>query len=272
MRAAWGDELFVKDGRGIQPTAFADNLWRQVQGPLSLLEQAVNQSEFNPATAQRTFRISAADLFVELAWAPLRKIVECEAPGINIHAIPNRAVEAANVLKDAEAELAINRYTLAESVIRTEHLLKPRYVVVMRPDHPLAKGPLSIDDFVNTDHLLVSITGDILGPSDQALRVLGRKRRVAMTVNNSANVPSILSQTDLICVIPSIAVENAIFSGQLAVRESPIDTPPTPVSVIWHKRQDNDAGLQWLRRHLSRVIRERDAAHHARLAKLLPPR
>lgn len=95
MRAAWGEELFIKDGRNIQPTAFANNLWGQIQGPLGSLEHAINQSEFNPATAQRTFRISAADIFVEMIWGPLRKIIEQQAPGINIHAIPNRAVEAA---------------------------------------------------------------------------------------------------------------------------------------------------------------------------------
>ncbi|WP_338363487.1 LysR family transcriptional regulator [uncultured Pseudoalteromonas sp.] len=269
MRVAWGEELFIKDGRNIQPTAFANNLWGQIQGPLGSLEHAINQSEFNPATAQRTFRISAADIFVEMIWGPLRKIIEQQAPGINIHAIPNRAVEAANVLKDAEAELAINRYTLSENVIRAEHLLKPKYVVLMRPDHPLANAPLSITDFANTDHLLVSITGDILGPSDQALRVLGLKRRVAMTVNNAANVPNILKNTDLICVIPSIALEQEIFTNELVVLKSPIDTPPTPVSVIWHKRQDNDAGLQWIRRHIVAIIQQRVSSHDKKLGKYL---
>ncbi|ATC82839.1 MULTISPECIES: LysR family transcriptional regulator [Pseudoalteromonas] len=269
MRAAWGEELFIKDGRNIQPTAFANNLWGQIQGPLGSLEHAINQSEFNPATAQRTFRISAADIFVEMIWGPLRKIIEQQAPGINIHAIPNRAVEAANVLKDAEAELAINRYTLSENVIRAEHLLKPKYVVLMRPDHPLANAPLSITDFANTDHLLVSITGDILGPSDQALRVLGLKRRVAMTVNNAANVPNILKNTDLICVLPSIALEQEIFTNKLVVLKSPIDTPPTPVSVIWHKRQDNDAGLQWIRRHIVAIIQQRVSSHDKKLGKYL---
>ena len=61
MRTAWKDELFVKDGRGIQPTSFAKNLWSQIQGPLGELEVAVNPTDFNPATAKRTFRIAATD-------------------------------------------------------------------------------------------------------------------------------------------------------------------------------------------------------------------
>lgn len=267
MRSAWGDELFVKDGRGIQPTAFAKNLWSQIQTPLSALEDAVNPNEFDPATAKRTFRIAASDTFVDMAWGPLRQIIEREAPGINIYAIPNPSVESADILKDAEAELAISKYTLSESVIRSEHLLDPGYVVVMRPGHPLAKDNLTLEEFASADHLLVSVTGDVTGPSDQALQGLGLKRRVAMSVNNFFNVPSLLKQTDLICVAPSVVLEREIFSKQLAVFESPVEVPPTPVSLIWHKRQDHDAGLQWLRRHLVRIIHERIAQHETLLSQ-----
>lgn len=269
MRLIWKDELFIKDGRGITPTAYSHDLWRQIQGPLGALENAIDKSHFTPSTSTRTFRISAADLFVDMAWAPLRKLIERDAPFINIHAMPNRAVETANVLKNAEAELAINRYSLSENMIRAEHLINPHYVVVMRPDHPLARKPLSVEAFARAEHLLISITGDILGPSDAALRTLGYKRRVAMTINNTLNAVNILKKTDLICVAPSLAVRSAIFSGELIIKPCPIELPPTPISVIWHKRQEHDAGLQWIRRHLVNIIQQQDIAHHRRLEGLL---
>jgi len=267
MRAAWGDELFVKDGRGIQPTAFAKNMWSQIQTPLSALEDAVNPHQFDPATASRTFRIAATDTFVNIIWGPLRQVIEREAPGINVYAVPNPTIESADILKAAEAELAVSKYTQADSVIRSEHLLDPRYVVVMRPDHPLAKEQITLDQFVEADHLLVSLTGDVTGPSDIALQSLGKKRRVAMSVNNFFNVPSLLKQTNLICVAPSMVLEREIFSKQLAVFESPVEIPPTPVSLLWHKRQDHDPGLQWLRQHVVRIIHERVAQHETLLSE-----
>lgn len=261
MRAVWGDELFVKDGRGIQPTAFAKNMWSQIQTPLSALEDAVNPDQFDPATATRTFRIAATDTFVDVIWGPLRQVIEREAPGINIYAVPNPTIESADILKAAEAELAISKYTQSESVIRSEHLLDPSYVVVMRPDHPLAQEQLTLEQFINADHLLVSLTGDVTGPTDLALQSLGKKRRVAMSVNNFFNVPGLLKQTNLICVAPSMVLEREIFSKQLAVFESPVEVSPTPVSLLWHKRQDHDPGLQWLRRHVVRIIHERVEQH-----------
>ncbi|MBD3586085.1 LysR family transcriptional regulator [Salinimonas sp. HHU 13199] len=267
MRTAWGDELFVKDGRGIQPTAFARNLWSQIQTPLGALEDAVNPALFEPATANRTFRIAATDTFVEMVWGPLRQMIEREAPGINIYAIPIQSIETADILKDAEAELAISKYIRPESVIHSEHLLDPRYVVVMRPGHPLAKEALTLEQFIQAEHLLVSLTGDVSGPTDQALQSIGKSRRIAMTVNNFHNVPSLLKQTDLICVAPSMVFEKEIFSQQLAVFEAPVELPRTPLSLLWHKRQDHDAGLRWLRSHIVRIIHERGKQHEALLAQ-----
>lgn len=267
MRTAWNDELFVKDGRGIQPTAFARNLWSQIQTPLSSLSEAVNPSEFNPATAQRTFRIAATDTFVDMVWGPLRQIIEREAQGINVYAIPNPSIDTADILKDAEAELAISKYVHPDGVIHTEHLLDPRYVVVMRPGHPLAQENLTLEQFANADHLLVSVTGDVAGPTDQALQSIGMQRRVAMSVNNFYTVPSLLKQSDLICVAPSMVLEKAIFSKELAVFETPLEIPQTPLSLLWHKRQDQDAGLRWLRRHIVRIIHERVQQHETLLSQ-----
>lgn len=267
MRTAWKDELFVKDGRGIQPTSFATNLWSQIQEPLGQLEVAVSPSDFDPATAKRTFRISATDSIVAMVWGPLRKVIESEAPGINIHAIPSYDMETDKVLKDAEAELTFSKYHQPDAVIRTEHVLDPSWVVVMRPDHPLAKAQLTLEDFIAADHLLVSVTGDVTGPTDQVLANMGLKRRIAMSVNQFYNATPLLKESNLICVAPSLVVEKEIFSGELAVFETPVEIKSLPISVMWHKRQDLDPGLQWLRKLVVKFIRERAERHEMLLSQ-----
>ncbi|MEW9797245.1 LysR family transcriptional regulator [Alteromonas sp. CYL-A6] len=266
MRTAWNDELFVKDGRGIQPTTYARNLWSQIQGPLSQLENAVSPGDFDPATAQRTFRVAAPDGIVSMVWGPLRQHIEREAPGINVYAIPNTNIDSDQVLKDAEAELAFTKQSVPDPVIRSEAILSPPYVVVMRQGHPLAKQSLSLEDFISADHLLVSVSGDVTGPTDQVLANMGLTRRVAMTVNSFHNVPELVKTSDLICVAPSITLEREIFTGELAVYESPVDIVTSPLSIIWHKRQDHDPGLNWLRQLIVGFIKERSRQHDERLS------
>jgi len=48
MRVFWNDDLFVKEGRNIQPTNYAINLWEQVRIPLKNLNEVIAPGTFDP--------------------------------------------------------------------------------------------------------------------------------------------------------------------------------------------------------------------------------
>jgi len=255
MRVAWKDELFVKDGRNIQPTLHAQNLWNQIRTPLSALTDAVDPKMFDPTTAKRTFRIAANDIVVDMAWAELRASIEKEAPGINIHAVPYTIVNSDQVLEDAEVDMVIGVTGVISNTFRAEFLFAPVYICIMNLDHPLAKADLSLQEFAEADHLLVSLSGDTTGYTDQVLLQHGLSRRVAVTVNHFSSAANLIKNSNLICVIPIPAVANEIIAGEISATQPPLELMPQQVSAIWHKRQDSDQGLIWLREHFKRIIR-----------------
>lgn len=261
MRSVWKDELFVKDGRNIQPTVYAQNLWNQVKHPLGQLADAVDPREFDPATAKRAFRICMADIFVDMVWAPLRQIIEREAPGIDIHAIPYNHTNAEQLLDDARVDMVIGSINNPPSVIRSEHILSTCYVVAMRPGHQLAKANLTLEEFAAADHLLVSLSGDPTGMTDAALMQEGLSRRIACTVNHFSAVVPLLKSSNLISVVPTATVEKAIICGDIAATTVPLEIQSSQLSSLWHKRQDRDGGLLWLRRHIKNIVTE-DALRH----------
>ena len=55
-------------------------------------------------------------------------------------------------------------------------------------------------------------------------------------------------------MIPITAVAKDIIAEEIAATMPPIEIMPQHVSTIWHKRQDRDQGLIWLRDHLKRII------------------
>ena len=266
MRVAWKDDLFVKSGRNIQPTLYAQNLWNQIRDPLKSLGEAVDAKGFDPASAQRTFRVAATDIAVDMAWAKLRKIFEQCAPGVNIHAIPYTIVNAEQVLEDAEVDMVIGASGVISNIFRAEYLFSPFYVCVMRHGHPLAKASLSLEEFAAADHLLVSLSGDTMGYTDQVLLQHGLSRRIACTVNHFSSIPNLINQSDLICVVPTSAVAKEVINGELAATIPPVDIAPQQVSILWHKRQDQDAGLIWLRKHLKQIITD-EVTHQTREVK-----
>jgi DNA-binding transcriptional LysR family regulator len=82
----------------------------------------------------------------------------------------------------------------------------------------------------------------------------GLSRRVAVSVNHFSSVANLIKRSDLICVIPVTAVAKDIIAGEIAATMPPIEIMPQQISTIWHKRQDRDQGLIWLRQHLKRII------------------
>jgi len=254
MRVAWKDELFVKDGRNIRPTGHAQNLWQQIREPLNSLSDAIDAKPFEPATSQRTFRIAMADVIVSMVWPRLRQVIEQQAPGVNIHAMPYTLQGSEQMLENAEVDMVVGVEIGQSDTLRSEYAFTSMYVCVMRHGHALAHADLSIEEFAAADHLLVTLSGETTGFTDRALSQRGLSRRIACTVNHFSAVEQIISQSNLITVVPSSAVADAIIQGRLAATKIPLEIPSNQASMIWHKRQDRDSGLCWLRKHFKQIV------------------
>ena len=168
--------------------------------------------------------------------------------------MPYTIVNAEQVLEDAEVDLVIGAAQFVSSTFRQEYLFAPDFICVMRKDHPLAKENITLEEFAAADHLLVSLSGDTTGYTDEVLLQHGLSRRIACTVNHFSSVTNLIKDSDLISVVPSGAVADAVVNGELAATMPPLEYAPQNVVSIWHKRQDKDAGLIWLRKHIKTLI------------------
>jgi len=269
MRHIWNDDLFVKHGRKIIPTARAQNLWQQIRAPLKEIESALEPDNFEPLQSKRTFRVAATDAVVGLAWQTLRSNIEKEAPNISIHTYPYTMTNGERMLNDGEVDLLIAASNLMPPIITSEFLFEIKYVCVMKCDHELANEELTLKRFAKANHLLAAPSGDISSFTDNALAEFGLKTNIALTVNGFANISNILNNTNLICVLPSIFVEESLVSGALISRELPIQIANTRVSMYWHKRSEKNYGRLWLSEKLTYILKDKAKRHEELLALLI---
>ena len=73
-------------------------------------------------------------------------------------------------------------------------LLRDPFVAVMRQDHPLAGGALSLEAYAAQRHVLVSPRGDTSGAIDRILVDFGLRRRIALLVATYLAVPAALGR------------------------------------------------------------------------------
>jgi DNA-binding transcriptional LysR family regulator len=130
----------------------------------------------------------------------------------------------------------------------------------MRRGHPLAERALTLEDYCAADHLLVSFSGRPHGLMDQALAALGRRRRIVLTVNQFFTAGRVVTQSDLLTVLPRASCRHRLRGPDVVTRELPFAMEPVSVQMLWPLRLDGDAAQRWLR---ERVVQRGDGGRVA---------
>jgi len=259
-------ELFVPTSTGMTPTAHAETLWPIVRASLDGLRDAFEPQGFDPRVDQRSFTLAMADATAALFVPALVCALQREQAQVDLRIVPLTTRDPRAMLEQGQADIALGFFPDAAAalaadgdggVMRREQLYECEYACVMRRDHPLAKdGALTLDAYCATHHLRVSFAGRSRGFVDEALSLLGRERRVMITVNQFFTAGSVVHQSDLLTVLPRSFVPATGFESQLATRALPFELPGIDVSLLWHRRHEQDTAQRWLRDTLVRAAAE----------------
>jgi DNA-binding transcriptional LysR family regulator len=255
LRDLFGDPLFVRAQRGILPTPRAQSLAVPLRQLLTEGRRLIAPEAFDPATAEMTFAISANDYMQQALMVPFIKDLRREAPKLRLTIKPPTVAGLADALAQGALDLALTIPQFAMSDLPSRLLYREHYVAAVRRGHPLAeRSRMTIDEFCNYDHVLVSPTGGSFeGPADEGLARIERRRSVRYSVPSFLIVPELLQAADLIAVIPSRLVRSQ--DKRLKLFKTPIDVAPFDVIAVWHQRTAKDGAHRWLRTRMAKMAR-----------------
>lgn len=259
LHSAVGEPLFVRSAFGMKPTARAEALWPRVREALDSLRDALAPETFDPRSSEAVFRLAMADATAALLAPPLMELLRASAARVSVRILPLTTRDPRRLLLQGEADLAIGHFPVAVAALlaegpggglRQQHLYDSRYVCVMRRGHPLAGRPLTLDDYCSAEHLLVSFSGRPHGLMDQALAAFGRRRRIVLTVNQFFTAGRVVTQSDLLTVLPARFVGATGYGDQLVTHELPFAMDPVSVQMLWPLLLDATPAQRWLRQQL----------------------
>lgn len=270
LRESLNDELLIRTAYGVKPTPRAEQLWPAVRQALAGLEAAVAPGTFDVSKTNVTFRMAMADATAAF-WLPsLMRAIESEAPGVNVRMVPLTTREPRPMLLRGDIDLAVGFFpgvaaqlsSDTSSPVRHERLYSGRYVCVMRRNHPLAQGELTLDRYVAANHLLVSFSGRAHGLTDEALAQLGRERRILLTVNQFFTAGKVVANSDLITVLPRHLIASTGTAEALVWRELPFTLPAVHIDMLWHERDARSPAHIWLRKHFEKMDLSASPSHN----------
>lgn len=246
LRDIFQDPLFLRHATGVRPTPRAIAMLDDVNAAIAALSRTVEQSAFDPASVRRVFRIAALDFGVAMLAPHLIELIAKSAPGVQLSFVAIDKAEALRSLADGQIDIAIAVFHEAPPGFKRRVLAKESFVTVARRKHPKLRGGLTLRRFVELDHLLVSPGGDLDGPVDDALRSVGKSRRVVAALPQFLAALATTAASDVLLTVPKgLARAYAPIFG-LSIHETPIALPGYEMAAVQGPLSARDPAVEWL--------------------------
>src|SRR5262249_37583569 len=254
LRDLFGDPLFVRYPKGVEPTSRALHLAPAIADILGRMQSVLASPIFDPTEA-RSFVIATIDQNIPTILVPLTQHLRRVAPAVDLRVLPlDRHLVIASFDRQ-EIDMAI--LNLRDPPVRIARLpvLKDRFIGIARRGHPgLKVKPLTPKAYAALPHLLVSPRGDSRGLADEPLSQLGGlRRRIVMTVPHVLAVPLIVANTDLVTLIAERIARRYASDLKLTLFEPPISLPEFTIDVLTSAARSGDPALAWLREQVVHV-------------------
>lgn len=251
LRKAFGDPLFIRCGRGMEPTPRAHALITPAREVLSRVDRDVLSAlTFDAATARTTFTLALSDVG-EMVFLPrILERLQRLAPASAVRSVSPPPSELRAGLESGAIDLAVGYFPdLDSSNFFQQRLFTHHFCCLLRADHPAARKRLSLKQFLALKHVAVRAAG-----RSQELfhRFLARKKihpQVVLTTPHFMSLPAIIRRSDLIATVPhAIGMSLSESWTNIKVVLPPfLDAPHIELKQHWHRKMHHDPRNQWLR-------------------------
>lgn len=258
LRTLLGDELLVRDGKGLAPTRRAENLRQPLREIITLVEECFFQDPaFDPSRAAGVFRISTPDRLTLAVVPPLLNRLQRLAPKMDLHVMTADRQQALDLLDQDRIDLALGWFDEMPRHLKAEFLLDEYLYCVFRRGHPIlrSKSRFNIGAVLSYPHLIVSATGGRRAIFDDLLSRHKLRRHALVAVSNFTAVPQLLADSDMIGVFTKLASEVFEKSFGLVKRRVPLAVGKIATNMAWHARSERDRKHVWLRQQIKAVYR-----------------
>ncbi len=254
LRLLFDNELLVRDGRRMVPTARGQSLAETLPSLLAQVEHTLAApGPFAPASSTRSFRLAAPD-FISPLLPHLLKVITDEAPGVSVELAAYSPTAALDMHQGRYDALIAPSFKLTDD-LRGVELGSWPWVTFGRKDHPGFVN-WSLETWARFPHLLVSASSPSgRNPIDLAASKLGAARNIGAVVPHFSMAAPILSGTNMLLTVPSIAMHDSAVVYGLVQRNLPLEIPPLKLSLFHSAQSGDEPEIRWFRTHIADAAR-----------------
>lgn len=251
-----GAPLFVRSGRGLALTTRGQTLLATAKPHLqALVEATVAPEPFDPKTSERTVRLGLADANEAWLLPPLIRALAQDAPRMRLIVLPVQFRNIAESLTSGSVDLAMTVADELPADIRRLPLFTGSFVCLFDPRHARFGKRLTLERYLEHEHVIVSYNGDLRGIVED---MLGLQRRVRVSVPRFNSVGAVVDDSALLATVPRMVAQEIL---SLRPHLSTTALPPEMVlegsanELLWRNTVHDDEAVRFVRELLLRVTR-----------------
>lgn len=247
LRKQFDDQLVVRSGRGFELTPLGAELVPVVREAVNEVSRLLELTPtFEPETSSRTFLISASDYLLSQMTGPLLRLLEKEAPSVDIEcdALPADAIVSPNDLLRRDLIIAGTGRGVPG---KRQSLFSDRFVCIVAKDNPrVKKGRLSLDDLREMRHVRSDFGPAVQTHVDDMLASSGITPQVAISVQGFLPVPRMVSESPFCGFVPERLALSSAASMNVRIVETDLNGGTLVEAAHWHPSKNTDPAIQWL--------------------------
>lgn len=255
FKAVVGEDIFVRSGRKIKPTAMANYLYEQLSGPFSTIEQTIiGLQGFDKHTTARKFVILANDVIAYHLQDKLDKLTQDLPIEILIMEPPNSDQELQDALQQEQADLIIDTELPAHFSLQSQTIMNEKLVAVVAKSHPRIQGHISQEQFYFEKHVMLKLRRRNLSAADIFTYDVLAPRKVYCVKTSLLNSLATVSNSEAIGISTLRYAQAYANLFNLQILDLPFQTKAIDIKMFWKKKQTRNPGHMWLRENLLAIL------------------
>lgn len=254
LRLHFKDELLVKSGRRMVPTALAESLRAPVRDILVNVQQVADaRPQFDPASATHTFVIVASDYVAATLLADAVSHLQRVAPNVTIVSRPLTEQNIERFVR-GDWDLLIMPRIPSVTALETKLLFREQFTCIAWSKNDTVGTKVTLKQYLSQTHIIVAFDFPMLMGFDEVfLRQNGHHRHVSAVVPNFTLLPMFVVGTNHLATMHHRLARRLAKDLPIKIVKPQIAFPSVEEYLCWHRHRERDTAGMWLRQFLTEV-------------------
>ncbi|KMJ43631.1 LysR family transcriptional regulator [Xenorhabdus khoisanae] len=246
LREDFYDKIIVREANKFILTKKGEKLKEQLPALLQQLDNLYAPELMEPSLCQRQFTLASSDYVAQAILPSIAYNIEKEAPNVSIeYKLWHK--DNLNTFAEQHVDLVATIADFIPDNLYGKMMAEDQLAVVFRNTHSKSTNDITINDYINAKHILISGGGDKSSPVDQVLTMMNLNRHIFATVPFFQAAIELLLKTNTMLTIPLHIAADFAQHYDLQIKRLPINIKAQKYYLLWHAKHHQDPEHRWFR-------------------------